>query len=155
MAGLSNLLEILMSTSVDFAGNGAVRGGKGILMAGARKIGWASGGSNRQGSRFAGHSLAGKSLGKSGLSRRPSGALGSYDPAKDYQARTQDPYRQALTSGTGVARFGGPAQGTPSHLFGRPGFNSPTSPLGREGGRWCKDSTRGTSNRPLLGKKYK
>lgn len=132
MAGFSTLFETIMSCSVELGGNGIIHGGKGVLLAGARKIGWASGGSAaRQGRRFAGHSIARKGLAAGGT-RNVRGSLHNYDPKNDYKHRTTDPYNQAMKCGSGVMRFRGPQKNTPDRLFGRPGFNKPSGPLGRE-----------------------
>ena len=130
MAGFSELLQILVSCSVDLLGNGAVRGGKGVFMAGARKIGWASGGSGREGTRFSGHRLAGRSLGQ-GFGG--AGGGGPYDPKREYLSRT-------MKSSTSRK-----PQGQPS-LHGRPEFQAPDGPLGRYGSKWCKGS--GGNQRP-------
>src|SRR5690606_22909704 len=95
---------------------------------------WASGGSaSRQGKRFAGHSIAGRSLG-SGFGGCGRGGQGPYDPAAEYKSRTLNPYQQASRCGSGVTQFGGADQDGPPKLFGRPGFDGGASPLGRNGG---------------------
>lgn len=131
MAGFSDLFETLMSSSVEIAGQGALHGGKGMLLASARKIGWASGSSGRQGRRFAGHSISRKSLG-SGFGGASRGPLGTYDP------RAQ--YNQAMKCGSGVMQFGAPQRRGPAKLHGRPCFDAPSSPLGRSSNQWVKNS---------------
>ncbi|MCB0322140.1 MAG: hypothetical protein KDD69_01170 [Bdellovibrionales bacterium] len=148
MSGFRTLLEVLISGTVDVAGNGAVHSGKGLLVAGARKIGWASGGSaSRQGKRFAGHSIASRSLG-SGFGGSGRSRTGAYNPAAEYQSRTLNSYHQAMKCGTGVQQFAAPQRNAPSHLFGRPGFEAPQSKVGRnDGNRFCRhqSDTRGQS----------
>ena len=140
MAGFGSLFETVVSLGVEIGGGGIIHGGKGVLVAGARKIGWASGGSSRQGRRFAGHSIARKSMG-SGVSRVQRGSLGNYNPAQDYKNATLNPYRQAMKCGSGVVRSSGPGRSMPNHLFGRGSFEQPYSSLGRNTGqRYIKQS---------------
>lgn len=136
--GFGSLLEIFVSAGVDLAGNGAIHSGKGMMMAGARKIGWASGGSaSRQGKRFAGHSLARRSLGNGRGGNR--GRLGQYDPAADYKKATMGAYNRSKSSGSGMGGSSMGRKNVPGNLFGRPGFNAGASPLGRsEGHRYAK-----------------
>lgn len=131
MAGIAGLIEAIMSCTVEIGGKGVIHGGKGVLLAGARKIGWASGGSaSRQGQRLAGHSLARRSLGSGfgGGSRDP---YGRYDP--------KAAYNQAARSGSGRGGASSYYSNAPDRLFGRPGFSAPDSALNRAGGsRWIK-----------------
>jgi hypothetical protein len=134
MAGFSDLIEVLVSSSVELGGNGIIHGGKGVMLAGARKIGWASGGGQRQGKRFAGHSIAGKRMASSGSAGITRSALGNYDPKQAYRNQTLSPYARAMRSGSGAARGGIPTKTQPAHLFGRSNFDRPSGPLGREKG---------------------
>jgi hypothetical protein len=146
MAGIGDLIQVIVSCSVELGGNGVIHGSKNALLAGARKIGWASGGGGRQGKRFSGHSLAGKSLASGGC-RKVRGGLHNYNPKADYMNRTTSPYKQALKSGSGVGGGGHRPNNGPAKLFGRPSFDRPSSVLGREGGdRYVrKSATRGSS----------
>ena len=129
MAGISDLVKTLMSCSVDVFGNGALRGGKSALMAGARKIGWASGGGDaRAGRRFGGHRIARKSLASSGAGRAN---LNNYDPKNDLAQRLSGPYASALASGSGRGGSRSRKSNAPAHLHGRSSFSVPNSPLGR------------------------
>lgn len=134
MSGLFGLIEALVSGTVDLAGNGAVHGGKGMLLAGARRIGWASGSSGRQGKRFSGHSLSSRSLG-SGFGGRAN--LHNYDPKNDYLQRTRDCYSQVQK------------EDLPGKLFGRPSFDAPDGPLGRYGSKWCRNTGGSASNQVI------
>ena len=122
--GLFDIFQTLFSCTVDICGNGVLRGGKGAMMAGARKIGWASGsgGDARSGKRFAGHRMSRKSL----ASGRGRATGAEYDPRQ----RTVGSYSKAMKSGTGL---GGPVSqsGPPPKLFGRSSFRPNKSPLGR------------------------
>ena len=159
MAGFSDLLEVLVGTAVEVGGKSVVHGRKGVMMAGARKIGWAKQGAKRQGKRFAGHSLAKKSLASSGSAGITKSSLGNYDPKQAYLSRTLDPYAKAMKSGSGV---GGSVSGqgaAPTHLFGRPGFEKPKGPLGRELGeryvRKVNNSSNSYAKRPRSNIKFK
>lgn len=131
--GFFSFFEVFFSHAVEFSGGGLIHGGKGILTAGARKIGWASGGGgSRQGKRFAGHSIASKRMSSSGLSGGSRGRLGTYDPKSEYSNMGVNSYKSAASKAQGHQ---------PDHLFGRPGFKKPSSSLGREGGdRYLKKS---------------
>ena len=145
MAGFSSLLEMLVGCSVDVVGNGALHGGKGLLLAGARRIGWANSGSaGRQGRRFAGHSIARRRIG-SGVGGA-AGPLGNYDPRQEYASRTRDQYTQASRSGSGVIRFNVDACNGPPKLHGRPCAEAPGSVLGRSGGKWIKSGPAPVQN---------
>jgi len=136
MAGFSDLLQILISCSVDLLGNGAVHGGKGMMMAGAKRIGWAGGGSSRGGRRFGGHRIAQRSLG-GGFGGCGRGNLHNYDPKQAY-----------LSTLPGASKR---KKSAPAHLFGRPTMQTPDGPLGRYGSKWCKGSAyspAGHSRRP-------
>ncbi len=144
--GFSSLIEIFVSAGVDVAGNGAIHSGKGMMMAGARKLGWSSGGSaGRTGKRFAGHSLARRSLGNGRGGNR--GRLGTYDPAADYKQATMSAYHKSKSSGSGMGGSGMPQKQGPAHLFGRPGFDKGVSPLGRsEGHRYARGKKQNTGS---------
>ena len=147
MAGLSSLLEVFVSCGVEFGGRATLHGGKGLLLAGARKIGWASGGSaSRIGRRFCGHSLSSRGL-ASGFGSVSRGRLGTYDPKAEYRSRTRDGYQQAMRCGSGVMRFNGPTTNAPANLFGRPGFDKPPGVLGRnDGHRFIKQQSSSSSS---------
>lgn len=142
MAGFNSLLEVLVSCTVELGGNGMLHGGKGILLAGARKIGWASKGSaGRQGQRFSGHSLAGKSL-ASGFGSVARGRLGTYNPKAEYKHRASDQYRQAMRSGSGAVRYDAKSKNVPDRLHGRKSFDRPPDALGRDvGHRFVKQQS--------------
>ena len=140
MRGISDLIQTIVSCSVDLFGNGAIRGSKSALMVGARKIGWSSGcGGARAGRRLGGHRIAGKSLASSGTGRVN---LNNYNPKSDMAQRIAGPYAQALSSGTGLAGSGSQGNGLPSHLHGRSSFSVPESTLGRNlDNHGCRSAT--------------
>lgn len=135
MGGFFSFFEVFVSHTVEFSGGGLIHGGKGILMAGARKIGWAGpGGNGRQGRRLAGHSIGSNRMASSGLSGGNRGRLGTYDPKSEYSHMSVNSYNQA-------AKYNKNSNNGPEHLFGRPGFKKPSSGLGREAGdRYLKKS---------------
>ncbi len=144
MAGFSDLFEIVVSCLVEVGGKGVISGGKGVMVAGARKIGWASSGgsSSRTGRRFSGHSLSRRGLSSGfggGITRT---RLGKYDPKGEYSSRGAQFYKMASRSGTGAGGMGAMRRGAPTNLHGRPSFNAPGSPLGRSSGRWSRSSFR-------------
>jgi len=159
MAGFSDLLEVLIGTAVEVGGKGVVHGGKGVMMAGARKIGWAKKGTQRQGKRFAGHSLAKKSLASSGSAGVTKSRLGNYDPKQAYLNQTLNPYAKAMKSGSGVGGGISAKEAVPSHLFGRAGFEKPKGPLGREmGERYVRKTNKAPNSyakRPRSNIKFK
>ncbi len=136
-ANFSGLIETLVSLFVDIGGNGAKSGGKGLLLAGARKIGWASGGGgSTRGGRFSGHSLSGHRMGSgSGGARRN---LTNYNPKNDYQQRASEHYNRGTRSGSG--RHNSPyTSGQAPSLHGRSGFED-AGPLGRgNANRWIRN----------------
>lgn len=144
MLAVTDLIKTLMSCSVDLFGNGAIHGGKSAFMAGARRIGWASGGGDgRAGRRFAGHRIARKSLASNGAGRVN---LNNYDPKRDLAQRLSSPYALAMKSGTG--KGSGPTKGSAGapNLHGRSTFSMPNSPLGRNPNNYgCKKAPRSLS----------
>ena len=142
MAGFFSFFEIFVSQTVEFSGGGLSQGGKGILLAGARKIGWAGpGGNGRQGQRLSGHSIGSNRMVASGLAGGNRGRLGTYDPKSEYSNMAVNSYNQAVQSGSGAGKSNPNSNNNPEHLFGRPGFKKPSSDLGREGGdRYLKKS---------------
>ena len=112
-----------------------MHGGKGILLAGAKRIGWAgSGGNPRQGTRLSGHKIASGRFASNGLSGGSRGRLGTYNPKSEYSNMAVNSYNQAVKSGSGIAKSSSNSNNEPEHLFGRPGFKKPSSGLGREAG---------------------
>lgn len=138
MAGIFGFLEVFVSHAVEFSGGGIIHGGKGVLTAGAKKIGWASkNGNSRQGRRLAGHRIASGRMASSGLAGANRGRLGVYNPKAEYSNMGVDSYKSAACKARSAQ---------PDHLFGRPGFKKPSSSLGREAGdRYLKKSVQGNS----------
>lgn len=142
-SNLSSLIETIVSLFVDIGGNGAKHGGKGLLMAGARKIGWSSGGGGGHSrGRFGGHSISGHRLGSGGggVSRQ---SLNNYRPAEDYKQRSSEGYKKGMRSGSGMGGSYNPAS-QPTSLFGRSSFDNPGSATGRgSSSRWIKGGAHG------------
>lgn len=144
MSSISQLIETIVSVFVDIGGNSAKHGGKGLLLAGARKIGWASGGGGQSRGRFGGHRLAGHRMGTGFGGSRPN--LTNYNPATDYKQRASDGYARAALSGTGnIAPKS--RSSAPAHLHGRSSFEDPGSVIGRgNSSRWVRHQRYGRGN---------
>lgn len=141
-SGLSQLIETIVSIFVDIGGNGVKHGGKGALLAGARKIGWASGGGGQSRGRFGGHRIAGHRMGTGfGGAGRPN--LNNYNPAEDHKRRAAEQYNRGMMSGSGKATPKLRAT-APTNLHGRSSFEDPGSPIGRgQNSRWIRHNRGG------------
>ncbi len=139
MAGVSDLVNILMSFFVEAGGQGVSRGGKGILLSGLRKIGWAKGGGGG-GGRLRGHRIGSRGAGGGGGG---GGRLGSY------KSRMNADANRGRRSGSGKGKGpGGKSQ--PAHLHGRSSFAGAQTLSGNGTTRWVKrgGAARGYTPKP-------
>jgi len=139
MSGLPNLLQVLMSFFVEAGGQGIGRGGKGMLLSGFRKIGWAKA-EEGKGGRLKGHSLSGHSMGSGGTSRAN---LNNYNPKTDMKDRLAADANRGRRSGSQPNKAA--KKSMPAHLHGRSSFSASESLTGESSGRWIKQAQPGKS----------
>ncbi|MFN8388923.1 MAG: hypothetical protein U0136_01375 [Bdellovibrionota bacterium] len=138
MAGFNDLLQILVSFFVEAGGQGVSRGGKGIVLSGLRKIGWAKGGGGG-GGRMRSHRLGGHRMG-SGVGGARN--LANYNPKNDLKARMAADANRGRRSGSGAKEY--KPGGAPAHLHGRSSFTAANTLSGNSGSRWVRGKqTRG------------
>ncbi len=135
MANMGNLLQILVSFFVEAGGQGVSRGGKGMLLSGMRKIGWAKGGGGG-GGRLGGHRMGGHSMG-SGFGGGKGGRGGPYNPKTDLKERMKADANRGRRSGSGAGKQAGNG-GKPANLHGRSTFTGGDTLSGQASSRWVR-----------------
>ncbi len=135
MSGLQGLVQILMSVFVEAGGQGVTRGGKGILLSGLRKIGWAKS-EEGSGGRLKGHRLGGHRMG-SGIGGSRAN-LSSYNPKDAHRNQLMADMNRGRRSGSDILRRKmGPQK--PAHLFGRSVFQGADTLNGNPTNRWVRN----------------
>ena len=140
MSDLPNILQVLMSFFVEAGGQGIGRGGKGMLLSGFRKIGWAKA-EEGKGGRITGHKLGGHALGSGGTARAN---LTNYNPKTDLQDRMAADFNRGRRSGSDIKKASKKGN-MPSHLHGRSVFTGAESLTGESTGRWVKQGNNSKS----------
>ena len=144
---MKDLIQMLMSFFVEAGGQGIGRGGKGALMAGFRKIGWAKGGGGGGGkSRLGGHSLGGHRMG-SGVGRGGyNSRTGKYNAKEALKAQMAADANRGRRSGSDQVKK--KAGSAPAHLHGRSSFSGTASISGNPNNRWVRNQRGGGSYTP-------
>ena len=140
-AGIGSLIQVIMSILVEAGGQTASRGGGGLLLSAARKIGWANQKDEKEG-RLKGHKIGGHTMG-SGFGQRRD--LVNYNPKEDHKRRLDSDMNRGRRSGSDILKRQ-TKKNKPSHLFGRPLFEGTESISGNPQSRWIKTTkSRGSA----------
>jgi hypothetical protein len=145
VSNFNDLLQILVSFFVEAGGQGVSRGGKSVMLAGLRKIGWAKGGGGG-GGRIKSHRLGGHRMG-SGFGGGGGGGLSNYNPKQDLKQRMQADFSRGRRSGSDIVKQKGGSQ-IPAHLHGRSSFTGADTLRGNSPSRWIRRNNPGANGMP-------
>lgn len=131
-----------MSVFVETGGQGVTRGGKGILLSGLRKIGWAKS-EEGGGGRLRGHRIGSHRMGSGVGGSRAN--LSNYNPKEAHKSQLQSDMNRGRRSGSDILKRKG-GQQRPPHLHGRSTFQGAETLTGNPTDRWVRGGKSGAKS---------